>query len=91
MRTHEHATQSHVGVIDRNGGPSEVAAKLQKGGLAVRQNTVSCWVSRNSIPKAYWAALEKLEMATVFELKAARDRRRQTRVETRRVATEMAR
>lgn len=91
MRTHEHAVESHVGVIDRNGGPAEVADKLQRGGLAVRKNTVACWVSRNSIPRTYWPALERLEMATVPELKAAREQRRRTRVETRLQATGMAR
>jgi hypothetical protein len=87
MRTSEHAAPSHVGVIDRNGGPAEVAAKLQRGGLAVRKNTIACWVSRNSIPRAYWQALERLEMATIAELKAAREQRRRARIETRLNAT----
>lgn len=90
MRTNEDAPQSHVSVIDRNGGPTEVTEKLQQGGLTVRTNTVACWVSRNSIPRSYWRDFERLEMATIAELEAARDRRRRTRVETRRVATGLA-
>jgi hypothetical protein len=91
MRTNAHAVDSHVGVIDRNGGPAKVAEKLRRGGLAVRKNTVACWVGRNSIPRAYWPVLERLEMTTVAELKAAREQRRRVRAETRRQATADAR
>lgn len=87
MRAHQPTIESHVHVIDRNGGPTCVAARLQHAGVTVRQNTVACWVTRNSIPRLYWPAFERAEMATVAALAAAHERRLQQRAEIRRHAT----
>ena len=88
MREHNQPVESHVGVIDRNGGPHKVAKKLQLAGLYVRQNTVACWVTRNSIARDYWQALDDLKMASVAALEAAYQLRLRARAETRRLARE---
>ena len=68
MREHNLPVESHVGIVDRNGRPHKVATKLELAGLYVRQNTVACWVTRNSIPRDYWQALDDLKMASVTAL-----------------------
>jgi len=60
---------------------------LQQAGVPVRQNTVACWVIRNSIPRFYWPTFERAGMATITALAAAHERRLQRRAEIRRHAT----
>lgn len=65
MRTHQQIVQSY--------GASALARDLRAAGIGVHQSTTQRWAERNSIPGAYWGALEALKAATLHELAAAAD------------------
>jgi hypothetical protein len=90
MRVQRACVESHVGIIDRSGGAAKVTDVLRRSGFTLGDNTVACWVMRNSIPRAYWTTLTELELATQAELEDAYERRRAQRAETRRLARGIA-
>jgi hypothetical protein len=78
--------ESHVGIIDRNGGTKAVTARLREAGLKLADVTVPSWVIRDSIPRIHWRKFEELGLATQDELERLWQARRAWREETRRQA-----
>lgn len=65
MRTHS--------AIVRAIGAAALARLLTEQGVEVGTSTPQRWADRNSIPGEYWAALDRLNVASLHELAAAAD------------------
>jgi hypothetical protein len=87
MRVVFACVESHVGILDRNGGAKAVTAKLRGAGCVLADNTAVSWVIRDAIPRAYWRKFEELGLATQDELERCYQLRRERRAEIRRQAT----